>query len=90
MPQVDIDVVAALSALAGAIIGGFTASFRSGRAWQEVKGSLSELKHSVSHLDEKTTLISDELARRVTVVENRVQFDGYYTSPRVRRPRDDT
>lgn len=39
----------------------------------------------IDALSEKVDYMNDELARRITVLENRVQYDGYYTGPRVAR-----
>lgn len=72
------DVAAALSALGGALIGALSVSFRLGQ-----HSKIVEMK--IDALDEKIVYISDELARRITVIEQRIQYDGLYISPRLKR-----
>jgi hypothetical protein len=74
----SFDVVAALSALGGAFVGAIITAVKWGR-----HEGVVELK--IDNLSDKMTLVCDELARRLTNVENRVQYDGYYTNPRARR-----
>lgn len=78
MVDFNVDFAALVSAGVGAVAGAMGATFKSGQAWARVElGQKS--------LDEKVTYICDELARRITVLEQRVQYDGYYTNPRARR-----
>lgn len=72
------DIAAALSALGGALIGALSVSYRLGQ-----HSKIVELK--IDALDEKIVYVSDELARRITVLEQRQQFDGLYISPRIKR-----
>lgn len=75
--EYNFDVVAAASAAGGAIVGAIINAWKLGR-----NEGIVAIK--VDNLSEKMTLVCDELARRITVLENRVQYDGYYSSPRIR------
>ena len=91
MTDFNVDLAAVFSAAGGAVIGALGVMFRSGKAWQRVEDSVKRAEDRMEHMDEKITLICDELARRITVLENRVQYDGYYDNPRIKRrpPADD-
>lgn len=78
MFDMNVDVAALLSACVGAVVGAVGASFHGGKAWERVEGGQTRI-------EEKMTYICDELARRITVLENRVQYDGYYSNPRIAR-----
>lgn len=76
--EYSIDVIAGACAFA-TIMGGLLGwSFSRGRNDGSVMVELRSIR-------EQLTLITDELARRITVLENRVQYDGYYTNPRISR-----
>lgn len=74
----NFDVVAAVSACLGAVGGALINAFKLGR-----NEGIVAIK--VDNLSEKMTLVCDELARRITVLENRYQYDGLYIQPRPRR-----
>jgi hypothetical protein len=76
--DVSFDVATGVSTVVGAVVGGLGMAFRWGR-----HDGMVALK--VDNLQNTMTLVCDELARRVTVLENRVQYDGYYTNPRIAR-----
>lgn len=83
MVDFNVDVAALLSAGVGAVAGVLGATFHSGKAWERVEGGQTRI-------EEKMTYICDELARRITVLENRVQYDGLYINRRsYRDPSDD-
>lgn len=73
--------LAALSALGGAVAGVMGAIFARGHAEGVVIAKLDSV-------DEKLKLVCDELARRITVLENRYQYDGLYLQPRPGRDRE--
>lgn len=81
----DFDVVAACSALGGAVIGALLTAYRLGQHSKMVETKIDGLAPQFVSLNEKIVYISDELARRVTVLENRIQYDGLYTTPRLKR-----
>lgn len=76
--DIDPNAVAAMSGVFGAIIGVVGASFQRGKSEGVLSGKIDALSIKVDYMN-------DELARRITVLENRVQYDGYYTNPRVAR-----
>lgn len=78
MVNFDIDFAALASAAIGAVGGAVITTFKSGKAWQRVEDKLFLYDTKLDHFNEKVDLICDELARRITLLENRVQFDGYY------------
>lgn len=67
----------------GTITGAAGVMFKSGSAWQRVEDKMTLHGTKMDHLNEKIVLVCDELARRITVLENRVQFDGYYIKRQV-------
>lgn len=75
--------LAGVSGVVGALAGIVGAIVAKGRHEGAVEGKIDALA-------EKVNYIVDELARRITVLENRVQYDGYYTgpNPRVKRRAD--
>jgi hypothetical protein len=101
----DFDVVAAMSALGGAIAGAIITAFRWGKndvaitakidsSFASVVQGQALITLKINSLSEKVTLVTDELARRITTLEQRYQYDGLYTAPRLARtiepkPRDD-
>jgi hypothetical protein len=74
----NIDIAALVTGAIGAVVGAVGATFKSGKAWQRVEDKMEMHTVKMDHFNEKVDLICDELARRLTVLENRVQFDGYY------------
>lgn len=74
----NLDVGALVMGAAGAVVGAVTTTFKSGKAWQRVEDEMKMHGVQLAHFNEKVDLICDELARRLTVLENRVQFDGLY------------
>ncbi len=89
----SFDVVALCSALGGAIFGALGAAWQGGARRATLAAQLAamnakrdeqfdKLSIAVEHLSEKTTLVLDELARRLTILENRYQYDGMYIQPR--------
>lgn len=74
--------LAGVSGVVGTISGVVGAMFAKGRHEGAVEGKIDALAGKVDY-------IVDELARRITVLENRVQYDGYYTNPRISRRRED-
>lgn len=70
--------LATVSGFVGTIAGGLGAMLAKGRHDGAVEGKIDALSEKVDYMN-------DELARRITVLENRVQYDGYYTGPRVAR-----
>lgn len=94
----DIDpaaaIVAAGAAVLGAVSGALASMFNAGRSRERIEQKIdaeSEARRSANkNIDEKLTYICDELARRLTNLENRVQYDGYYIGPRIRRTGGDS
>lgn len=78
----DPNWVAAFSALGGTLIGVLVgvlgAAFERGRSDGVILTKLDSLEREVK-------ILTDELARRITVLENRYQYDGLYLQPRTRR-----
>lgn len=74
----DFDVVAAISALGGSVVGAMGAVFKIGQRDATLGGKIDAM-------DAKIDYICDELARRITVLENRIQYDGLYFTPRAKR-----
>jgi len=79
--ETSFDIVAALSALGGAFVGGMVMAVR----WGRNEGIVSV---KLDNLGDRLTLISDELARRITILEQRYQYDGLYSTPRIKRMAD--
>lgn len=84
--EYSFDVVAAASALGGAIIGALGAAFRSGKKDAQTIGAINLLGLKVDNVGDTVKLVCDELARRITILENRYQYDGLYFQPRPARP----
>ena len=75
-------------------MGAFAMVWQGGARREALKGELTRMKEqrdeqyerlqdSITHLSEKTTLVLDELARRLTIIEQRYQYDGLYSQPRI-------
>lgn len=60
------------------MVGALITAFRFGQQSKNVEGKIDAL-------NDKITYITDELARRTTVLEQRYQYDGLYTAPRLKR-----
>lgn len=78
MVDFNLDFGALAMGAIGTVVGAITTTFRGGKAWQRVEDRIILHAQKMDHLDEKITYVCDELARRITVLENRVQFDGLY------------
>jgi hypothetical protein len=76
--EIDMATLAGVTGIVGTVAGVVGALFAKGRHDGAVEGKIDALSEKVDYMN-------DELARRITVLENRVQYDGYYEGPRVRR-----
>lgn len=76
--EIDPNAIAAMSGVFGVVAGFVGSSFSRGKTEGNVEGKIDALSGKVDYMN-------DELARRITVLENRVQYDGYYTGPRINR-----
>lgn len=91
--------LAALAGAGGAIIGAVTSTFNAGRSRERIENAIAASATAIAanaataktandNIADKLTYICDELARRLTILENRYQYDGTYSTPRRRLPPD--